>query len=266
MAPIVVGNHVLVGTGDDLDAPGFLQSLDPETGKRQWIWYSAPMKKGDPGLETWKNLDARAHGGGQIWIPGAYDPETHLYITGTGNPSPAYTSGTSREGDNLYTCSHRRHQCRYRKNGVVLPDSPHDTHDWDSTETPILVDGEFGGRQRKMVLHAEPQRLLLHPRPPHRRAPRSAILRHGELGEEDERERTALRDPAKDFHIAGVAGSPTMAASPTGRRRLIRRTPACSMFRSRTAMRCTTSPRPIHAARWDWAARKKQHSARWAAI
>jgi outer membrane protein assembly factor BamB len=32
MAPIVVGNHVLVGTGNDLDAPGFLQSFDPETG------------------------------------------------------------------------------------------------------------------------------------------------------------------------------------------------------------------------------------------
>ena len=36
MAPIVVGNHVLVGTGNDLDAPGFLQSFDPETGELQW--------------------------------------------------------------------------------------------------------------------------------------------------------------------------------------------------------------------------------------
>ena len=33
MAPIVVDNHVLVGTGNDLDAPGFLQSYDPETGQ-----------------------------------------------------------------------------------------------------------------------------------------------------------------------------------------------------------------------------------------
>ena len=32
--------------------------------------------------------------------------------------------------------------------------SPHDTHDWDSTETPILVDGEFNGKPRKLVLHA----------------------------------------------------------------------------------------------------------------
>ena len=70
MAPIVVDNHVLVGTGNDLDAPGFLQSYDPETGKRKWIFYTVPMKPGDPGLDTWPSLDAARHGGGQVWIPG----------------------------------------------------------------------------------------------------------------------------------------------------------------------------------------------------
>jgi hypothetical protein len=66
MAPIVIGNHVLVGTGNDLDAPGFLQSFDPETGELQWKLYTVPMKEGDPGLETWKNLDAARHGGAQV--------------------------------------------------------------------------------------------------------------------------------------------------------------------------------------------------------
>ena len=50
MAPIVIGNHLIVGTGDDLDAPGFLQSFDPETGELQWKWYSEPEKMGDPWL------------------------------------------------------------------------------------------------------------------------------------------------------------------------------------------------------------------------
>ena len=104
MAPIVVGDHLLVGTGNDLDAPGFLQSFDPETGKLQWKFYTVPMNPGDPGLETWPNLDAARHGGGQVWIPGSYDPETKLYIFGTGNPTPAYT-GVGRPGDNLFTCS-----------------------------------------------------------------------------------------------------------------------------------------------------------------
>src|SRR5579863_6795344 len=42
-APVVVGNHVLVGTGNDIDAPGFLQSFDPETGNVQWKMYTVPM-------------------------------------------------------------------------------------------------------------------------------------------------------------------------------------------------------------------------------
>jgi alcohol dehydrogenase (cytochrome c) len=92
MAPIVIGDHLIVGTGDDLDEPGYLQSMDPETGEVQWRFYTVPMKKGDPGLETWANLDAASHGGGNVWVPGSYDPETHLYIFGTGNPTAAYTS------------------------------------------------------------------------------------------------------------------------------------------------------------------------------
>ena len=69
MAPIIIGDHVIVGTGNDLDAPGFLQSYDPETGKRQWILYTVPMNPGDPGLETWPSLDAARHGGAQPGCP-----------------------------------------------------------------------------------------------------------------------------------------------------------------------------------------------------
>lgn len=154
MAPIVVGNHILVGTGDDLDEPGFLQSRDPETGDLQWKWYSVPMSKNDPAAATWGDLDTAKHGGGNVWIPGSYDPETHLYIFGTGNPSPAYTDPAGRKGDNLYTCSLVAVNVDTGKIAWHYQTSPHDTHDWDSTETPILVDGEFNGKPRKMVLHA----------------------------------------------------------------------------------------------------------------
>src|SRR3954447_15920240 len=154
MAPIVVGNHILVGTGNDLDAPGFLQSFDPETGDLQWKWFATPQQKGDPGLETWANLDASRHGGGQMWVPGAYDPETHLYIVGTGNPTPAYTAHVRGEGDNLYTCSLVAINVDTGKLKWWFQTSPHDTHDFDSTQTPILVDGEFNGKPRKLVLQA----------------------------------------------------------------------------------------------------------------
>ena len=149
-APVIVGDHVLVGTGNDLDMPGFLQSFDPETGKLQWKTYTVPMKPGDPGLETWPSLDAASHGGGQTWIPGAYDPETKLYIIGTGNPTPGYT-GQGRKGDNLYTCSLVAFNVDTGKIVWHYQTSPHDTHDWDSSQTPILIDGTINGQPRKLV-------------------------------------------------------------------------------------------------------------------
>jgi alcohol dehydrogenase (cytochrome c) len=153
-APIAIENHLIVGTGDDLDAPGFLQSFDPETGALQWKFYTVPMKPGDPGLDTWKNLDAASHGGAQTWIPGSYDPETHLYIFSTGNPVPAYTSETRGPGDNLYTCSLIALNIDTGKMSWYFQTSPHDTHDWDSTQAPVLVDGVFAGKPRKMVMQA----------------------------------------------------------------------------------------------------------------
>ena len=155
MAPIVVGNHILIGTGNDLDEPGYVQSRDPETGDVQWTIYTVPMKKGDPGLETWGSLDGAKHGAGNVWIPGSYDPETHLYIFGTGNPSPSYTNPPSRNGDNLFTCSLVAVNVDTGKMAWYYQLNPHDTHDWDSTETPILVDAEFNGKMRKMALHAD---------------------------------------------------------------------------------------------------------------
>jgi alcohol dehydrogenase (cytochrome c) len=153
-APIVVGDHVLVGTGNDIDSPGFLLSFHPETGDLQWKHYTVPMKKGDPGLETWASLDAARHGGAQTWIPGAYDPETKLYIIGTGNPTPAYTTGKRGDGDNLYTCSLVAIHVDTGKMAWHFQTSPHDMHDYDSAQTPILVDGPFNGKMRKMVLTA----------------------------------------------------------------------------------------------------------------
>jgi len=153
MAPVLIGNHLIVGTGNNLDAPGFLQSFDPETGELQWKHYTVPMKKGDPGLETWPSLDAASHGGATTWTVGSYDPDTHFYILGTGNPTPAYTP-QSRAGDNLFACTLMAINVDTGQMAWYYQTSPHDTHDWDSAETPVLVDGEFNGKPRKLVLQA----------------------------------------------------------------------------------------------------------------
>ena len=154
MAPVVIGNHVLVGTSNDLDSPAWLESFEPETGKTQWKWFVTPQNAGDPGLDTWKNLDAARHGGGHPWVPGSYDPETHNYIFGTGNPTPAYTSQTRGEGDNLFTCALVAVNVDTGKMQWYYQTSPHDTHDWDSAQTPVLVDMMVEGVRRKLVLTA----------------------------------------------------------------------------------------------------------------
>ncbi|HZR25636.1 MAG TPA: acido-empty-quinoprotein group A [Vicinamibacterales bacterium] len=154
-APMTIGNHIIVGTGNDLDSPGYLTSYDPETGAQQWRFYTTPQNAGDPGLDTWKNLDAARHGGGHPWLPGVYDPEQHLYIFGTGNPTPAYTSQVRGEGDNLFTCAIVAVNVDTGKMQWYYQTSPHDTHDWDSAQTPILIDSDFrGSGPRRMVLTA----------------------------------------------------------------------------------------------------------------
>ncbi len=153
VAPVVVGNHVLIGIGGDhLDNPGFLQSRDPETGALQWKFYTTP-RKGEPGIETWPDEYASAHGTGEPWMPGTYDPELNLYYIGTGNPNPVMAE-KSRKGDNLYTCSIVALNPDTGKLVWYYQVSPHDVHDWDAVETPILFDGEINGQKRKLLAQA----------------------------------------------------------------------------------------------------------------
>ncbi len=153
-APVIVGNHVIVGTGgDSLDVPGFLEAHDPETGDIQWKWWTEPMKQGDPGADSWPDNYSMRHGGGMTWIPGTYDPDLHLYYLGTGNPNPVLT-GKSRKGDDLFTCSIVALDVDTGKLKWYYQASPHDTHDWDDVETPVLFDADWHGKPRKLLAQA----------------------------------------------------------------------------------------------------------------
>jgi acido-empty-quinoprotein group A len=154
MAPLVIRDHLIVGvSGDVTDVPGFLESIDPETGKIQWTWYTEP-KPGEPGSDTWpKDSDAIAHGGGMTWMTGTYDPELNLLYWGTGNPNPVLV-GEGRAGDNLYTCSIVALNPDTGKLAWHFQPSPHDVHDWDAVETPVLFDAEFRGKPRKLLAQA----------------------------------------------------------------------------------------------------------------
>lgn len=149
-APMVVGNHVIVGVGGDaIDVPGYLEARDPATGELQWRWNSEPQK-GEPGAETWPNEAAMAHGGGMTWLPGTYDKEHNLLYWGTGNPNPVM-AGQGRKGADLWTCSIVALNPDTGKLVWYFQGSPHDTHDWDNTETPVLFDAEIDGKPRKLL-------------------------------------------------------------------------------------------------------------------
>ncbi len=152
-APIVIRNHIIVGVGgDSLDVPGYLESRDPETGQVQWRWNSTP-RKGESGADTWPNQEAMEHGGGMTWMPGTYDPELNLYYLGTGNPNPVM-AGQGRKGDNLWTCSIVALNPDTGKLAWYFQASPHDTHDWDAAQTPVLIDGQINGQPRKLIAQA----------------------------------------------------------------------------------------------------------------
>jgi len=151
MAPMVVKNHVLVGVGGDaMDVRGYLESRDPETGDLQWRWWSEPQKPGDPGAETWPSQASMDHGGGMTWLPGTYDPDLNLLYWGTGNANPVF-AGQSRKGANLWTASIVALNPDSGKLAWWFQASPHDTHDWDNVETPVLFDTVIDGKPRKLL-------------------------------------------------------------------------------------------------------------------
>ncbi len=140
-APLVIRNHVIVGVSGDMDnLQGYLQARDPETGDLQWQWDSTPPA-GTPNGAT----------GGMTWMTGSYDPELNLIYWGTGNPTPVL-AGSTRPGDDLYSCSIVALNPDTGKLAWGFSASPHDTHDWDAVETLVLVDGDFHGQARKMVM------------------------------------------------------------------------------------------------------------------
>ena len=84
-------------------------------------------------------------------MTGSYDPELNLLYWGTGNPGPDY-DGAVREGDNLYSDSVVALDADSGELRWYFQFTPHDIHDWDSTQIPILADTMFNGEERKVIL------------------------------------------------------------------------------------------------------------------
>jgi len=150
-APLIVGHSVVVGvSGGDYGIRGFVASYDPATGKQQWKFNTIPGPD-EPGHETW--ADGWQTGGGPTWATGSYDPSLDLLYWGVGNPAPGF-SGDSRLGDNLFTDSVIALHPSTGKLAWYFQFTPHDEHDWDSTQTPVLTEVSINGKIRKVICWA----------------------------------------------------------------------------------------------------------------
>jgi alcohol dehydrogenase (cytochrome c) len=145
-APLIVKDMVICGiAGGEYGIRGFLDAYDAATGKRRWRFWTIPENSW-PG-NSWKT------GGGPTWLTGSFDPQQNLLIWGTGNPSPDW-NGDSRPGDNLYTDSAIALDADTGRLKWHFQFIPHDVHDWDAVQVPVLVDGEWKGAPRKLIYWA----------------------------------------------------------------------------------------------------------------
>ena len=151
-APLAVDGKIIIGvSGAEAGIRGFLDAYDAKTGARLWRFYTVP-EPGEPGHDTWGG-DSWKTGGAPTWLTGSYDPNLNLLYWGVGNPSPDW-NGDSRPGDNLYSSSLIALDARTGALRWHFQFTPHDTHDWDANQIPVLVDADVGGRPRKLVVSA----------------------------------------------------------------------------------------------------------------
>ncbi len=151
-APLIVKDKVVTGiAGGEFGIRGFLDAYDANTGTREWRTYTIPGPD-NPDNRSWAG-DSWRTGGSPTWITGSYDPELNLVYWGTGNPGPDY-NGEVREGDNLYADSVLALDGDTGDMSWYFQFTPHDVHDWDAIQIPVLADIEIDGTPRKTMLWA----------------------------------------------------------------------------------------------------------------
>lgn len=167
MAPLVVKGRVLVGnSGGEFGVRGWLKALDVNSGNILWTAYSTgpdkdvligpgfkafyPRDQGtDLGVASWPT-DAWKVGGGNVWGWITYDPDLDMIYHGTGNPGP--WNPEVRPGDNKWSSTQF---ARRPLNGEAVwayQVTPHDQHDYDEVNEQILVDLDWKGTRRKVLI------------------------------------------------------------------------------------------------------------------
>ena len=154
MPPLVVRDMVILGPAtNEAGANCWVAAYDVKTGNEVWRFDTAPNSADHPEAKTWVG-DSWKHGGSPIWNAGSYDPETNLTFWGTGNPNPGWNGDIRTPADNLYSDSVIALDADTGKLKWHYQFTPGDEYDWDATQVPVLVDMEWQGRPRKLMLWA----------------------------------------------------------------------------------------------------------------
>lgn len=167
-APVVAGNYVIIGnSGGEFGVRGNLAAYDLATGKLAWRAYSQgpdgdtlmdakktmvlgkPVGK-DSGLAGWKG-DQWKRGGGTTWGWTSYDPETQTIYYGSGNPGT--WNPVQRPGNNRWSMTIWARDLKTGMAKWVYQMTPHDEWDYDGVNEMVLVDREWKGKQRKLLVH-----------------------------------------------------------------------------------------------------------------
>jgi PQQ-dependent dehydrogenase (methanol/ethanol family) len=168
MAPLIAKDKVLVGnSGGEFGVRGWLVALNLKDGSIAWkAWSTGPdndvligpnfhpfyaIDRGkDLGVRTW-SADQWKKGGGNVWGWVSYDPTSNLVYYGTGNPGP--WNPDQRPGDNKWTSGVFARDLNNGQARWFYQWSPHDLYDHDGINENILVDRDWKGQPRKLLLH-----------------------------------------------------------------------------------------------------------------
>lgn len=151
-APLALKDKILMGVSGGHDgARGFLAAFSPSDGKELWRFWTVPAK-GEPGSETWGTWEPEKSGVA-TWITGSYDPEANTVYWPTGNAWPNFDASV-RPGDNLYSDSALALDPDTGKLKWYFQFTPHDAHDWDASETLVLVDAPWYVPTKKLLMQA----------------------------------------------------------------------------------------------------------------
>lgn len=163
-APRVVNGKVIIGNGgSEFGVRGYVTAYDAASGEQVWRFHTVPGNPADgfetPAMaraaETWTGEWWRMGGGGTVWDAIAFDPELNLLYIGVGNGAPHNRNLRSPDGgDNLYLSSIVALDPDTGDYVWHYQEVPGETWDYTATQQMTLVDIEWRGEPRKVIMHA----------------------------------------------------------------------------------------------------------------